>query len=214
MTGVAVKGQGAILAAGLATSGSALNITGASQASPGVLTVTNALSAGAVGVVAGISGMSQLNNRAFTLSPVTGTTATLKGEDTTNDTAYVSGGTLQAYTMTQIANVTGIKGFDGQASEIDTTHLLSSAKEFQLGLQDFGNVTVDVLLINADAGQIGLRKLKASATAAPFTITLADGTVATFMAFVKEFSFDGVKPDGAVTGEITLRVTNAPAWFA
>jgi hypothetical protein len=179
-----------------------------------VLTVTNTFTAGDLIVVAGNSGMTQINNRAFIASPVTGTTATLKGEDTTGYGTWTAGGTAQKYTVQPIANITGVKGFDGTSSEIDVTHLQSAAKEFQLGLEDFGNLTVDVLLINADAGQIYLRKLKSLAQSAPFSLVLADGTTAAFMAFVKGFSFDGVKPDGAVTGEVTLRITNRPAWFA
>lgn len=214
MTGLAVKGQGATIAVGSAVSGGALAITALTAASPVVATVTNTFVNGDLVVSAAIVGPQNLNNRAFIVSAVSGTTATLKGEDGSANATYVSGGTLQKWTQTQIANVTGVKGFDGQGTEIDVTHLLSGAKEFQMGLQDFGSVTLDCLLINADTGQIYLRKIKASATAAPFAITLSDGTVAAFMAFVKGFSFDGVKPDGAVTGSITLRVTNQPAWFA
>lgn len=214
MTGVAVKGQGATIAVGSAVSGAALAITALTAASPVVATVTNTFTTGDLVTAAAIVGPQNLNNRAFIAAPVSGTTATLKGEDGSANASYVSGGTLQKWTQTQIANVTGVKGFDGQGAEIDVTHLLSGAKEFQMGLQDFGSVTLDCLLINADTGQIYLRKIKASATAAPFAITLSDGTVAAFMAFVKGFSFDGVKPDGAVTGSITLRVTNQPAWFA
>lgn len=214
MTGIAVKGQGATVAVGSALSGTALAVTAATAASPVACTVTNTFANGDLIVAQAFVGPTNLNNRAFIAAAVSGSAASLKGEDGTANAAYVSGGTLQKYTTTQIANVTGVKGFDGQGAEIDVTHLLSGAKEFQLGLQDFGNVTLDVLLINADAGQIYLRKIKASATATPFTITLSDGTVAAFMAFVKAFSFDGVKPDGAVTGSITLRVTNAPAFFS
>lgn len=214
MTGVAVKGQGAVLSVGSALSGAALAVTAATNASPGVLTVANTFTAGDLVQAQAFVGITQLNNRAFIASPVSGSSATLKGEDTTGYGAYVSGGTLQKYTTIDVANVTGVKGFDGTSSEIDVTHLLSAAKEFQLGLEDFGNLTVDVLLINADAAQIYLRKLKSLAQSAPFKCTLVDGTVAAFMAFVKAFSFDGVKPDGAVTGEVTLRITNRPAWFS
>lgn len=211
---MAIKGQTAVLSVGSALSGTALSVTGATAASPVVLTATNTFAAGDLIVAEAFVGPTNLNGRAFIGSPVTGTSVTLKGEDGSANPAYVSGGTLQKYTTTAIAQITGIKGFDGQASEIDTTHLQSSAKEFLLGLQDFGNVTVDCFLVNADAGQTFLRKIKASATPTPFSITLADGSVAAFMALVKSFSFDGVKPEGAITGSITLRVTNAPAWFA
>jgi hypothetical protein len=138
----------------------------------------------------------------------------LKGVDSTLYGAYVSGGTVQGYTMELIANVNDVKGFDGQPSEIDITNLQSLAKEWLLGLQDFGTVTITCFLLNSDAGQAQLRSIKQQQIAWPFSLQLADGTIAAFMAFVKQFGFEGVKPEGAVGGTITLRVTNAPAWFA
>lgn len=211
----ALKGQGAILAVGTATNGAAVNVTAATKASPCVLTTAaNTFTAGEIGVVTGVLGMTQLNNRAFVMNPVTGTSATLKGEDSTNYTTYASGGSVQGYTMTQLASITDVKGFDGQASEIDVTNLASAAKEILLGLEDFGNVTVGCFLQNADAGQAYLRTAKSQQLIVPYSLTLSDGTIAAFMAAVRQFTFDGVKPDGAVSGVITLRVTNRPSWFA
>lgn len=211
---MAIKGQTAVLSVATAVSGGALAITAATSANPVVLTVTNTFVAGDLGVVQAVVGETQLNNRAFIITAPSGSVATLKGEDGSSYGTYVSGGTIQKYTMTALAQVTDVKGFDGQASEIDTTHLLSTAKEFVEGLQDFGNVNVGVFLANADAGQTFLRKIKSSAALTAFSLSLSDGTVAAFMAFVKQFAFDGVKPDGAVSGTIVLRVSGQPAWFA
>jgi hypothetical protein len=211
----AIKGQGGQLAVGSATSGSALTITAATAANPVVLTVTNTLVAGDIAVVAALtSGPTNLNNRAFVIASPSGSAATLKGEDGSTNTAYSSsGGTLQKWTMLNVSQGTNIQGFDGQSSEIDTTNLQSQAKEFLLGLQDFGQVTIE-LLQSSDSGQARLRAIKAGQLIVPFSLTLSDGSVAAFMAGVKQFSFSGVQPDGAVKNNVTLRVTNAPAWFA
>jgi hypothetical protein len=40
-------------------------------------------------------------------------------------------------TYTEVKEITKFQGFDGQAAEIDTTHLRSTAKEYLMGLQDF-----------------------------------------------------------------------------
>jgi hypothetical protein len=123
---------------------------------------------------------------------------------------------VQGYTMEAVANVADIKGFQGQPSEIDVTNLQSVAKEWLLGLQDFGTVDITAWLMSGstDPGQAMLRTIKSTQTAWPFSIQLSDGTVAAFMAFVKQFGFEGVKPEGAVGAPIVLRVTNKPAWFA
>jgi hypothetical protein len=138
----------------------------------------------------------------------------LKGEDTTDYTTYTSGGTLTAHTMTEIANVTNLGGFDGEASEQDITHLRSRAKQFFVGLQDFGNVTLQLQLINSDVGQKKLRALKRSQSIGTFSITLSNGEVTAFRAYVKSFTFNDLTPDGIVAGSVTLRVTGEPAWFA
>lgn len=212
----ALKGAGAVLSVASAVNGSATNITAATNAKPCVLTTTNTFTAGEIAVVTGVVGMTQLNNRAFVLNPVTGSSATLKGEDSTNYGTYVSGGTVQGYSMETIAQVSDIKGFQGQPSEIDTTNLQSLAKEFVLGLQDFGTVDVTLFLASgsSDAGQAMLRTLKQNQTLWPFSLQLSDGTVAAFTAYVKQFGFEGVKPEGAVSVPCVLRCSNAPSWFA
>ena len=112
-----------------------------------------------------------------------------------------------------VGAVTNLVGFDGTATEIDVTNLQSTAKEFLIGLQDFGNVTLSIWLVS-DTGQTKLRSLKTAAAAAAYTISLSDGSVAAFAALCKQFSFDAGGPDSAVKGNVTLRVTGAPAWFA
>lgn len=215
---MAIKGQGSIIAVGSAVSGSAISISAATKASPCVLTTgVQAFATNDIVVVTGVVGMVELNNRAFVVdtsaSPST-KKATLQGIDSTSYTTYVSGGTAQKYTMTNVGTVKSIKGFDGQSSEIDQTHLLSRAKEFQLGLQDFGNVSLEVLMDNTDTGQTYLRTAKSQQLVVPFSITLPNGDVAAFMAGVKQYTFDGAQPDGTMSGAVTLRVTNEPAWFA
>lgn len=211
---MAIKGQGAILSVASAASGSALAITAITNANPAVVTCTNTFAAGDIVFLAGVAGMTDVNNQAFVVLAPSGAAFSLKGVDSTNFGVYASGGTAQKYTMTALSQPTKVAGFDGQSAEIDVTHLQSTAKEILLGLQDFGNVTFTVWLLAGDAGQALLRSLKRTQAITPFSLKLSDGSTAAFMAGVKQFSFDGVQPDGAVGGNVTLRVTNAPAWFA
>jgi len=210
----AIKGSGASLAVATAAGTPTSAITAISLANPCVVTAANALTNGQIVVLTGIVGTTQLNNRAFVVSAVSGSSFTLKGEDSTGYTAWVSGGIGTPQTMTTIANVTNFQGFDGQASEIDVTSLASPAKEFSLGLEDFGQSTFSVFATSGDAGQAKLRAIKSSATLTAFSLTLSDGEVTAFMAFVKQYTLTDVKPDGAVGGNITLRHSNRPAWLA
>lgn len=211
---MAIKGQGAILSVATAVLAAAATITAATNANPVVCTATNTFTAGEVVSITGVVGMTDINNRAFVVTAPSGAAFSLKGVDGTAFGVYASGGSAQGWTMTALSQPTELSGFDGQSSEIDVTHLQSIAKEILLGLQDFGNVTLKLWLLSGDAGQAYLRTIKASQAITPFSLKLSDGTVSAFMAGVKQFSFDGVKPDGAVGISCTLRVTNAPAWFA
>jgi hypothetical protein len=210
----AIKSQNALLKVSTATI-TADNISAITGANPGVVSsASHGMAAGAIAVLASIGGMTQLNDRAFVVgSPASGTFE-LKGVDTSGYSAYTSGGTATEQTMTEVGQVNSIEGFNGQSTEIDTTHLRSTAKEFLIGLQDFGTVSLGLLLASGDAGQAKLRALKASAAIGTFSLTLSDGTIAAFRGFVQSFSFGGLTPDGAVTAQVQIRVSGEPAWFA
>jgi hypothetical protein len=207
-------GQNARLFVGSAVSGSAVAVSAATVADPVVLTTaTNTFAAGDIGVVPDLSfvGPDGLNDRAFVLDPVTTTSATLKGEDGSINGAYVSGGSLQKWTMIEIGEVTKMSGFDGSAAKIDITTLRSKSKRYQVGLQDFGSLAIGLLQTPPDAGQSRLWSAKAQQLRIPFSIQFVDGTVTAFLASVMLFSFDGVQPEGVVTNSVSLLIGNAPS---
>lgn len=110
---------------------------------------------------------------------------------------------------TEIANIRDWQGFDGESSEIGITNLKSTAKEYLLGLQDFGSVTLNVNPDLADAGQNLLRTAKAAGTTKTFKITFANGWNITFAALVKSAPMStGV--DASLDGSFSLRVTGEP----
>lgn len=211
---MATKSQGLILRVSSAAL-AADNITAITAANPPVVTATaHGIANGAIVAAANIGGMTQLNNRAFVVANQTTNTVELKGIDATGYTAYTSGGTLTEHTMIAVGEVRSVpEGFNGTAAEIDSTHMTSTAMEIEQGLQDFGTVTMEVNLVT-DTGQARLRALKEGQLKVPFSITLSDGRVTAFMAFVASFSFSAAGPNTIVSGSITLRVSNAPAWFA
>lgn len=71
-----------------------LTITAATQADPVVLSVVNTLSNNDTVAVKSVVGMTEINERLFTVANQTGTTIELEGEDGTGHTAYSSAGTV------------------------------------------------------------------------------------------------------------------------
>ncbi|MDS1138581.1 hypothetical protein [Nitratireductor indicus] len=80
-------------------------ITGATAANPVVVTIGagHSISNGAEVYIAGVVGMTDLNNKTFTTANVTGTTLELSGVDGTSYSAYSSAGSLTEYVATEYA---------------------------------------------------------------------------------------------------------------
>lgn len=211
---MAIKAQQSIFSVSTA-SAATKTITGITAASPPVVSSTaHGYANGDIVVIAGVVGMTQVNGRAFVVANQAANTFELKGVDGTSYSAYASGGTASKQTMTEVGAIKSAgPGFDGTASEIDVTTIRSTAKEYLLGLQDFGNFALSLFLVT-DTGQTKLRTLKAAASAGTFTVQLSDGTVAAFQAFVKSFTVDALNPDSAVSGSVSLRCSGEPSWFA
>jgi hypothetical protein len=214
---MAIKSQGALLSVSSA-SAATKTITAITNANPAVCTSTaHGYLQGQIITITGVVGMPAINPTGsfgvFVVDTPAANTFNLKGIDSTLYGTYVSGGSASLQTMLSVGAVTNLTGFDGQSSEIDVTNLQSTAKEYLVGLQDFGNVTLTVWQVT-DAGQLRLRTLKTSSAIAAYTITLSDLSVAAFAAFVKQYSFDAGGPDNAIKSSVSLRVTGAPSWFA
>ena len=112
-----------------------------------------------------------------------------------------------------VAQISGFTGPDGEATEIDVTHLGSTAKEYLQGLPDEGNITFTGFLDPDDTAQVGLRTDRDAQVANTYSLTLTDSpaTVLTFSAFVKQFALAGA-PDGAITLNLSMRITGPVTW--
>ena len=128
------------------------------------------------------------------------------------------GSTLQVDTITPgtpdtaIGNLKSFTGFDGEAGDIETTNLSSTAKEFIAALQDFGNFNVEWDNDYSDAGQTALRAAQAAAATKTFLLTLPDSSTVTFTANVKNAQAISGSVDAAVTGGANLRITGLPIY--
>lgn len=123
------------------------------------------------------------------------------------DTTITIGGTAIA----GVRSITGIGS--GKATEIDVTTLASAAKEFRMGLQDFGSVQIEMIRNQDDTGQLALFTNLAAQTSATFIVTLPTSTanVITFTGFVTSVTTD-IGADGVVTGVAEVRITGTIAF--
>ena len=109
-----------------------------------------------------------------------------------------------------ISEVSNVSGPGGQANEIDVTDLSSTAKEFRMGLQDEGTITLDINYIPANTQHAGLRTDRANQTLRSFRITFTDSpnTTWTFSAYVLGFEVSNAVDD-VTKASVTLRVSGS-----
>lgn len=122
-----------------------------------------------------------------------------------------NGATPEVFTL--IGEITDITGPGGAASEIDVTHLQSTAKEIVLGLPDEGEVQLKLNMVPSDAQQTGLRNDRAAGTLRNFKLVLSDVglTTASFAAYVKTYSV-AAGVDKKIELSLTLRVSGLVTW--
>lgn len=214
MASTAISAQGSTLQIGTG-SGGAKTITGVAVGSPTILTsAAHGFTNGDVVVMsanfAGANAAS-LNSKTYTVKSKTTNTFAVE-EDTTGLTITAGTATATPTALTTIGNVKSFSGFDGQASELDRTNFASTAKEFVLGLVDFGQFSFDVDYDYTDAGQAAVLAAQASGLLKTFKLTLPDTHTATFSAYVKRLPTAGgvdqiVKRSGA-----TLRISGSVTW--
>lgn len=109
----------------------------------------------------------------------------------------------------EIANVRSFSGFDGEAGDIDITNLSSTAKEFDVGLQDAGGFSFEWHPDYADAGQNAVRAAQTAGTLKTFMLTLPNATTATFAGYVKNAKGVSGGTDAVVEGSVSIKITGS-----
>ena len=160
MTSTAISAQGSKIEVS-GTTGAAKTITGIALGFPTILTIAaHGFSNGDVVTLAGLTGADAALLNGQTAVVKNKTTNTFAVEIDSTGKTITAAGTATPVTWTKIKNFLSFKGFDGQADEIDTTDLDSTAKENILGLQDWGTFTFDVNKDFTDPGQLALDAAK------------------------------------------------------
>jgi len=210
MSGISAQGSTLSISTG---SGGAKTITGISVGNPAIVTsAAHGLANGDVVTIAAVVGTmsTPLNGTTRVVSNVTANTFALLNFDSTGLT-YTSGGTATPNTYTKINGVVSYSGFDGSASELDTTDLDSTAMEFVSGLMDEGKFSFEKKTINTDPGQLALRAARASGAVKSFKLVFPDAVVATFSALVKSLPAAG-GVNAVLKGTVDCRITGPVVW--
>lgn len=130
----------------------------------------------------------------------------MSGIETQGTTFAINTGTTATPVWTEIAGFKDFNGFGGSAAVIDATDLGSTAKEKLMGLQDFGQFSINFNLVPDDAGQLALEAAKAARALKEFELTLSDGTVYSFSGFVTSKPISG-GVDALTTGSATIEIS-------
>ena len=212
--GTVVYMQSAALAAGKA-------ITGISKVSTGaVVTCTgHGYTDGDVIKISGVSGMQEVNDRAFIVdgvshSPATGDNAfKLKGVDSSDYTTWTSGGYAYKVTMTAVGEVTSIPEMGGmEPSEIDVSHLQSVAAQKLATLPKQSNVSFNVWFDLGTAMHTTLLKANEDLADRVFHFTLPTAWHMTIVAQVGGFKVTAGDVNSAYSGTVSLIPRAAGAW--
>lgn len=216
MTSTAILSQGSSVSIQSSSSG-AKTISGAQIGNPVILTATaHGMQNGDVATIAAIVGTlgtaaNGLNGNSYVIRRVTANTFSIDFDAT--GLVYTSGGTATPITWQAIANVKTFAAFDGAAANIDVSNLASTAKEYLVGLQDLGQLTLGLDLDATDLGQQALLAALGGQAKKSFKIVLPVGSpsTATFSGFVKKVGADG-GVDKSVTRAVDILVTGPVTW--
>lgn len=119
--------------------------------------------------------------------------------------AQPSGSNASPISYTHIKEIRNFSR-EGDRSEIDVSSLDSTAKEYRLGLQDFGTLSFEALAVFDDPGQQALVSALASPSAYDFKLEYPDGSFDLFSALVKQWNLAG-GTDDVLTRNGQIRLT-------
>lgn len=94
----------------------------------------------------------------------------------------------------------------GASTEIDVTSFCSTAKEFRLGLEDSGTLSVTGHWVQGNAAHGVLRTAASDKLQRLITVTFVDGSTFSCLAFVTQRGF-GAAVDGVVSANYSFRLT-------
>ncbi len=188
-------------------------ITAVTKADPAVVSIaTHGYVEGDVGRIAGISGMTQLNDNLYVVDNPTAGTFELALTDSSGYDTFATGspagdGTFDPVTFSEFCELTGVNQQDAGADTVDVSTICSTAKEFVSGLSDSGTLTLDFHYAGLQPVQQALETAKRSGDEMAFRVTLpSDGGHVVMLGVVQQTSFAG-QVNGVWTATATIKLT-------
>jgi hypothetical protein len=117
--------------------------------------------------------------------------------------------TLTTFALATFAVVGGVHSIGpatGQAAEIETTSLASTAKEFLIGLPDNGNIALQMNALALDPGHTLLIAALGDSNPRWLKVLWSNGNVWSIQVFVKEYTWAGAV-DGKVDANASFRTS-------
>jgi len=208
----AIESQGTYLTMNTGT-GEAKTITAIALGNPTILTCSShGLSNGDVVAAASFAGddAADINGNTYVVKNVTTNTFAIELDSTSlTITDNTDTATMTPQSYTEIGEIVDQKRADGGSKEIDVTHLRSTAKEFLVGLKDWGTYTFDLNWLFNDVGQAALLTAQTNNTLKTFVVHYSNTSTATFEAYVMNVSGPDAASDDKLVGSVTLKITGA-----
>lgn len=206
------KFQGSQIAVvtGFSATSPSLAIIGATKANPCVITVNgHGVASGGYTVarIRNVGGMTELNDEVFISEYVSSTQLRLWGIDSTGYGTYTSGGQFDIASFSNFCELTNHNRQGGSKAENDASSLCSTAKEYELGLPDFGTTQHDFFFAPRTAIQTALKAYDESGDKMAVKVVLPkNGGEMVQICLVQQLS-EQAGVDGLWEGSATFRNT-------
>lgn len=183
-------------------------ITDIDSTNPAVVTASaHELNDGAVGKVAGVVGMVEVNGGLYVVDNTTTNTFELAGVDATGYVPYTSGGTFAPVVFSTFCELTGVNQQSGTADRQEVTTICSTAKEFETGLSDSGTVSLDFNWAGNQPVQAAMRAAQRAGDTIAFEIDFpGDGGSVRMFGTIASTSFQG-SVNGVWKGSASIQLT-------
>jgi hypothetical protein len=188
-------------------------ITDIDNTDPALVTsAAHGFALGAPVKITGVEGMEEVNDSIFVVDNPDTNDFELAGVDGTGYGVFVldSPNDAKAFplTLSPMCELTGLNQQDGASDDVDFTSICSTAKEFESGLGDSGQLTLDFNFAPNTAIQTALRTAKRNGDQLAFKVTFpGTGGSVVMVGSVKQTSFQGSVGDNKWTGSATIRLS-------
>ena len=192
----------------------AINVTGISKASEGVVTATNSFIAGDI-VFLEVQGMYQVDQRVARVKSPTASTFVLEGIDTTNFDTFSSGTVAKVTLGTSITTATSISASGGDFEMIDATTIHANARSQLPGLPNATTFSMDHIWDVSDAGLLALKAASDNQSKRVFKFTFGTGGKVMFFAgYVGAALLPGGSAQQLVTTQAVITMNGTPTYYA